>query len=249
MSETNFGEAGGRLDYGSYLAVPELLGLQRTRTEAHDELLFIVVHQVYELWFKQVLHELTAARDAMLAGDSYRAVHALRRVAVIERVLVTQIDVLETMRPQDFLAFRSELAPASGFQSIQFRAIEYLSGLRDRAYLDRLQLTPSDRDALEARLREASLWDAFLALLAGDGDPSLAAIAADRRRYGHLFDVAEALLDHDEALGLWRYRHVQMVERQLGTKSGTGGSSGASYLHTTLDKKLFPALWELRSAL
>jgi tryptophan 2,3-dioxygenase len=208
-----------------------------------------VVHQVYELWFKELLHELGAARDAMWAGDAYWAIHFLRRVGAIERVLVDQVTVLETMRPQDFLAFRSELAPASGFQSVQFRAIEFVSGLRDPGYLDRLELTDAERAMLGQRLAEPSLWDAWEELVRRHGSPTLSDIASDRDRYGNLFEVAEALLDHDEALGLWRFRHVQMVERQLGSKSGTGGSTGASYLRTTLDKKLFPELWALRSML
>jgi tryptophan 2,3-dioxygenase len=229
--------------------LPELLALQRTQTEAHDELLFIVVHQVYELWFKELLHELDAARTAMQRGDAYWAVHYLHRVGAIEAVLVAQVSVLETMRPQDFLAFRAELAPASGFQSVQFRAIEFTSGLRDPSYLERIELTAADRAELERRLAEPSLWDAWGDLVRGRGSPTLQEIAADRDRYGDLFEVAEALLDHDEALGLWRFRHVQMVERQLGSKSGTGGSTGASYLRTTIDKKLFPELWALRAAL
>jgi tryptophan 2,3-dioxygenase len=207
------------------------------------------VHQVYELWFKELLHELDAARAAMLAGDAYWAAHYLRRVGAIERVLVAQVSILETMRPQDFLTFRSELAPASGFQSVQFRAIEFLSGLRDPGYLERLELSPDERALLEERLTEPSLWDAWEELLRTHGSPTLRQIAADRDRYGDLFEVSEALLDHDEALGLWRFRHVQMVERMLGSKSGTGGSTGASYLRTTIDKKLFPALWALRSDL
>ena len=208
-----------------------------------------MVHQVYELWFKELLHELEAARAAMLAGDAYWAVHYLRRVDAIEQVLVAQVGVLETMRPQDFLAFRSELAPASGFQSVQFREIEFLSGLRDRTYLDRLELNPSERAALERRLSEPSLWDAWGELLRRHGSPTLRQIAVDRDQYGDVFEVSEALLDHDEALGLWRFRHVQMVERQLGSKSGTGGSTGASYLRSTIGKKLYPELWALRSEL
>jgi tryptophan 2,3-dioxygenase len=226
-----------------------LLSLQRTQTAAPDELLFIVVHQVYELWFKELLHELDAARAAMSAGEVYWATHYLRRVGAIEQILVAQVNVLETMRPQDFLAFRSELAPASGFQSVQFRAIEFISGLRDRTYIDRLELSESERAVLEQRLTEPSLWDAWHDLLHLHGSPTLRQIASNRDRYGDLFEVAEALLDHDEALGLWRFRHVQMVERQLGSKSGTGGSTGASYLRTTIDKKLFPELWALRSEL
>ena len=246
---SSFGEEGRRLSYGAYLALPELLELQRTLTDAHDELLFIVIHQVYELWFKLLLHEMEAAREAMGGGEAYWATHHLHRISAIEEVLVGQIAVLNTMRPQDFLAFRAVLAPASGFQSAQFREIEFLSGLRDPAYLDRLELSDAERARLDMRLREPSLWDAFVALLRRHGDPTLLDIARDRDRYGPLFDVAEGLLDHDEALGRWRSRHVKMVERQLGSKSGTGGSTGVSYLKTTVDKKLFPELWALRSEL
>jgi tryptophan 2,3-dioxygenase len=246
---SSFGEEGRRLSYGSYLALSELLSLQRTLTDAHDELLFIVIHQVYELWFKLLLFELEAARRAMVAGEAYWASHHLNRVSAIEEVLVGQIDVLNTMRPQDFLDFRSVLAPASGFQSVQFREIEYLSGLRDPGYLGRLELTDDERSRLERRIEEPSLWEAFLTLLELHGGPSLLDLARDRGRYGPLFDVAEGLLDHDEALGRWRSHHVQMVERQLGSKSGTGGSTGVSYLKTTVDKKLFPELWALRSTL
>ena len=246
---TNFGEEGRRLSYGSYLKVPALLELQQGMTEAHDELLFIVVHQVYELWFKVLLHELEAARDAMFAGESYAARHYLERVEVIERLLVEQVAVLETMSPQDFLAFRSDLAPASGFQSLQFRELEFLSGLKNPAYLKRLEADPEERARLERRLAEPTLWDAFLALVEKSGSPTLAEIVGKRADHPELFEVAEALLDHDEVFALWRSRHVLMVERQIGSKTGTGGSSGAEYLRSTLDKRFFPALWEVRSEL
>lgn len=245
----HFGEEGRRLSYGSYLEVPALTSLQHTRTGAHDELLFIVVHQVYELWFKQLLHELEAARDHLLAGDTFAARHLLRRVHVIERLLVEQVDVLETMAPQDFLQFRSELAPASGFQSVQFREIEFLSGLKDFAHLDRVEVTDAERDRLERRLAEPSLWDAYEALLERHGSPSLAEVFHDRARFGEVFDVSERLLDHDEAFALWRARHVLMVERQIGAKTGTGGSTGAEYLRTTVNRRFFPKLWEVRSQL
>ena len=161
----NFGEEGGRLTYGGYLRLPELLALQVPQAEppAHDELLFITVHQVYELWFQQVLYELEAVRDAMLDGQTWRARHLLRRVHAIERLLVTQVDILETMTPQDFLEFREGLAPASGFQSAQYRELEFLSGVKDRAFLGRFRaLTGTERDRLLRRLAEPSLWDAYL---------------------------------------------------------------------------------------
>ena len=185
----------------------------------------------------------------MAAGESYWSLHYLRRVSAVERVLVDQVDILNTMRPQDFLAFRATLAPASGFQSVQFREIEYLSGRRDPLYLERLELRDDERARLEGRLREPSLWDAFLTLLGRHGGPTLEEVSRDPDRHGALFDVAEALLDHDEALSRWRWRHIQMVERQLGSKSGTGGSTGVSYLRSTVDAKLFPELWALRSGL
>jgi tryptophan 2,3-dioxygenase len=246
---SNFGEEGRRLSYGSYLKIPELLALQEGMTEAHDELLFIVVHQAYELWFKVLLHELEAARDAMFGGEAFAALHSLRRVKVVERLLVEQIEVLETMSPADFLAFRSELAPASGFQSVQFRELEFLSGLKNPAYLKRLEADTEERSRLERRLAEPTIWDGFLALLERSGSPSLAEVIHNRREHAELFDVAESLLDHDEAFALWRSRHVLMVERQIGGKTGTGGSTGAEYLRTTLDKRFFPALWEVRSEL
>lgn len=244
-----FGEEGRELSYGSYLKVPELLSLQQRLSEEHDELLFIVAHQVYELWFKVVLFELEAARDRMDADDLFFARHHLRRVHAIEKLLVEQIEVLETMSPQDFLAFRSQLAPASGFQSVQFREIEFLSGLKEPKYVARLEVTPEEGRRLKKRLEEPTLDDAFRALVKRRGSPSLLEIFRDRERYGDLFDLAEALLDHDEAFAHWRARHVLMVERQIGGKTGTGGSTGAQYLRTTLDKRFYPELWEVRSQL
>ena len=244
-----FGEAGRRLSYGSYLKVPELLALQQGLTAEHDELLFIAVHQVYELWFKVLLHELEAARDALFEGDGFAALHWLKRVRVIERLLVEQLEVLETMSPQDFLAFRSELAPASGFQSVQFRELEFISGLKNPAYLKRLEADGEERARLARRLEEPTLWDAYLAYKARQGDPSLGEVLRDRQSHAELFELAESLLDHDEAFAHWRSRHVLMVERQIGGKTGTGGSTGAEYLRTTLDKRFYPELWELRSHL
>jgi tryptophan 2,3-dioxygenase len=264
MTETHdrhFGEEGARLTYGSYLRVSELLDQQRLESDPpeHDELLFITVHQVYELWFQQLLHELTAARDAMFSGDLWWARHLLARVVAIEAVLISQVGVLETMTPQDFLAFRDRLAPASGFQSVQFREIEFLSGAKDPGFLDRFRtLTERERARLAARLEQPSLWDAFVAVvrasgLAADDDEaitrSLLTVARDRSAYGEVWELAERLLDHDANAALWRSRHVIMVERQIGTKSGTGGSTGAPYLRGRLGLQYFPLLWELRSQL
>ncbi|HEY2312560.1 MAG TPA: tryptophan 2,3-dioxygenase family protein [Streptosporangiaceae bacterium] len=290
MSEAtgrNFGEEGGLLTYGSYLRVPQLLAQQvpEVTPPAHDELLFIIVHQTYELWFKQLLHELTAVRDAMLPGpgtveastgdastvaagtgdasmggrQTWLARHLLHRVHVIERLLVSQIDVLETMTPQDFLEFRAALAPASGFQSVQFRELEFLSGAKDPSFVGRFRaLTQDEHARLTARLSEPSLWDAFVDLLAARGLAvgddkqilkSLVSVARDRPRHDDLWQLAEDLLTHDELAGLWRARHVQMVERQIGTKSGTGGSTGAPYLHRRVPLRYYPLLWELRDSL
>jgi tryptophan 2,3-dioxygenase len=246
---TRFGEEGRRLSYGTYLKVQELLDLQKSLSQEHDELLFIVAHQVYELWFKVVLFELEAARNRIDADDIFFARHYLRRVHVIERILIEQIEVLETMSPQDFLAFRSQLAPASGFQSVQFREIEFLSGLKEPKYLARVEATPEEAARLRKRLDEPSLDDAFRSLLARRGSPSLVEVFKDREQHGDLFDLCEALLDHDEAFAHWRARHVLMVERQIGSKTGTGGSSGAQYLRSTLGKRFYPELWEVRSQL
>ena len=188
---SNFGEDGRRLSYGSYLRIPELLSLQEGMTEAHDELLFIVVHQAYELWFKLLLHELEAARDSMFAGEAFAALHSLKRVKVVERLLVEQIEVLETMSPADFLAFRSELAPASGFQSVQFRELEFLSGLKNPAYLKRLEADTEERSRLERRLAEPTLWDGFTALLAKHGSTSISEVIRTRQQPAELFDMAE----------------------------------------------------------
>ncbi len=245
----HFGEEGRELSYGAYLKVPELLRLQQGLSAEHDELLFIVAHQVYELWFKVVLFELEAARDRIEADDIFFARHHLKRVYVIEKLLVEQIDVLETMSPQDFLAFRSKLAPASGFQSVQFREIEFLSGLKEPKYVARLEATDEEMSRLRKRLEEPTLDDAFGTLLQRRGSPSLLDVFRDRERYGDLFDLCEALLDHDETFALWRSRHVLMVERQIGSKTGTGGSTGAQYLRSTLNKRFYPELWEIRSQL
>jgi tryptophan 2,3-dioxygenase len=257
--DPRFGEEGGQLSYGSYLQLPELLGQQvpQSSPPAHDELLFITVHQVYELWFKLLLHELDDARDGMLAGDSYHPRLRLQRAHVLERLLVEQVDLLETMTPQDFLRFRSNLAPASGFQSVQFRELEFLSGAKDQRYLGRLRhATADERARLARRLAEPTLWDGFLSLLRTAGfdvstvesrRAALVALTGDRADYGPLWDLAEALIEHDGLWARWRQRHVLMVERQIGLKSGTGGSSGGPYLRTRLDMRFYPELWELRS--
>jgi tryptophan 2,3-dioxygenase len=257
----SFGEEGGLLTYGRYLRLPELLAQQvpQVAPPAHDELLFITVHQAYELWFQQLLHELTAVRDHTAAGELWKARQLLGRAHVIERLLISQVDVLETMTPQDFLDFRAALAPASGFQSVQFRELEFLSGLKDPRFVLRFRsLTEAERVRLDRRLAEPSLWDAYLGLLSARGLPAgtdeevlaaLVQVARDRGRYDEEWQLAEGLLTHDELAGLWRARHVQMVERQIGTKSGTGGSTGAPYLQGRVPIRYYPLLWELRDVL
>ena len=264
--QRHFGEAGGLLSYGEYLRLDTLLAQQRPESDppAHDELLFITIHQVYELWFKLLLHELTTVRDLLLDdagadGSMWKARHLLRRVEQVEQVLIAQLPVLETMTPQDFLDFRSLLSPASGFQSVQFRELEFLSGLKDPAFLNRLRAaTVSELERLQRRLGEPSLWDGFLAALASRDLPvgsddevraSLLVVARDTTRFGDLWDVAEGLLSHDEMSAQWRALHATVVERQIGYKTGTGGSTGASYLRARRDLRFFPLLWELRTAL
>jgi tryptophan 2,3-dioxygenase len=247
------------LTYGGYLNLPELLSLQQllSNPPVHDELLFIVVHQAYELWFKQLVFELESVRERLFAGDTERARHYLTRVHAIERVLIEHIEVLETMSPQDFLAFRDHLAPASGFQSAQFRELECISGLKDERLLQDLAASPEERDRLERRLQEPTLWDGFCSLLESHGLPMpaddegkrSASLVAMAREQQELFAVSEALLDHDENVARWRSLHVLMVEREIGAKRGTGGSSGVAYLRTTLDKRFFPELWGLRGDL
>jgi tryptophan 2,3-dioxygenase len=259
--DISFGEAGAKLTYGSYLQLERLLSSQRLESSppAHDELLFITIHQVYELWFQQLLHEAETAREAMYADELWWAKHLLNRAHVIERVLVEQVDVLETMTPQDFLAFRQLLAPASGFQSVQYRELEFLSGAKDPSFVRRFRgLTDAERARLERRLEEPTLWDAFVAVLdrrgldTSDDDAvraSMRKAAHDRSRYFDIWELAEALIQHDELAAAWRARHVTMVERMIGSKTGTGGSSGSGYLRSRLPLQYYPLLWELRSEL
>ena len=262
-ADRHFGEEGARLTYGSYLRVAELLDQQQLESDppAHDELLFITIHQVYELWFKQLLHELGAVREEMFSGRPVAGPPPARpRGRRIEDVLIRQVGVLETMTPQDFLVFRDRLAPASGFQSVQFRELEFLSGAKDPGYLERFRgLTDRRAGPARAPARGAVAVGRLPARrtpgrAAGRHDDERARVAArrstaDRTTYGEVWELAERLLDHDANAAMWRSRHVLMVERQIGTKSGTGGSSGSPYLRSRLGLHYYPLLWELRSHL
>ena len=261
------------LSYNKYLRVRDLIGLQECLSDPahHDELLFITIHQAYELWFKQILHELDAALAAMRDDRAPLATRALQRAGEIEKLLVTQIHIIETMTPINFLGFRDRLNPASGFQSMQFREIEFLSGLKDEAVLSAFRDDDFASARLRARFSAPTLAEEFYRLLTRRGldAPADDASLADeerRRRYGQRtravlevithfeeryeeYQLAEGLIAHDEHFSLWRFHHVKMVERMLGTKKGTGGSEGVGYLKTTLDKKFFPELWEARTYL
>jgi tryptophan 2,3-dioxygenase len=263
----------GRLTYGSYLKVPDLIKLQHALSEPehHDELLFIVIHQVYELWFKQILHELDAVIVRLGKGEVWESVRLLRRCIEIQRILVAQIQILETMTPTDFLAFRDRLLPASGFQSAQFREIEFLSGAKNRRFLSNYTEDPDSMAVLERRLQSPSLVDAVYATLQMRGFDlpaddktlnddeiarrksirisELARLYSESKNHHDLYMLAETLIEYDENFLTWRDRHVRMVERMIGSKHGTGGSEGAEYLRKTLDKKFFPELWEVRSYL
>jgi tryptophan 2,3-dioxygenase len=255
-----------KLSYGSYLHIDELVGLQQLESDPprHDEMLFIVIHQVYELWFKQLLHELDAIVGKLSARDPLGATRMLRRCIAIERVLIQQVLVLETMAPNDFLTFRDHLMPASGFQSAQFRCLEAVCGVRNPKTLDQFAEGTPARQSLEQRLAAPTIMQAFYGLLRlrgfdlpdGDDDATrerrvlqLVRIYQQPDEAYDLYMLSEALVEFDELFTLWRVHHVQMVERMIGSKPGTGGSPGVAYLKTTLDRKFFPELWELRSHL
>ena len=267
---------GEQLTYSSYLRVPELLRLQHPQSspQHHDELLFIIVHQTYELWFKELLHDLDAVVANLRAANAnpnsrdevYEAARLLRRCTEITRVLVEQFTILETMLPTHFLAFRGKLEPASGFQSEQFRELEFLCGLKDEKMLRYHRPTPEAHALLERRLREPSLHDVFFDSLRAMGklqfndkaterekfDARARAILSlyrDERSHRDWIDVCERLTEFDELIVSWRLRHIQLVERVIGVRMGTGGSAGSSYLKHTLDKKFFPELWEARTLL
>jgi tryptophan 2,3-dioxygenase len=249
------------LTYGRYLRLDDLLASQAPLTDSHDELLFIVIHQVYELWFKQILHEAALLQARLETGDGAAALAPAHRIAKILKTVVGQLDILETMTPRQFAAFRPELGGSSGFQSAQFRYLEAVLGRRDfsaAAMDDELTAIVARRPLFASLLRylHAGGWAVPAAVL--DRDPrepwpgdvavqeSLTEVYSEA---GTAADVCEALVDIDEGVQEWRYRHVKMVERIIGLKPGTGGSAGSSYLRSTLFRSSFPDLWEIRSRL
>lgn len=256
------------MTYGSYLKIDELLSLQDQMSDGpeHDEMLFIVIHQVYELWFKEVLHELDKFVVHVNEDEPFRGLHQLKRVLKIFKTLVGQLDVLETMTPLEFQSFRSFLANSSGFQSAQFRELEFLLGAKTRDNLDRFAPNPREFENLSRRYEDPTLWDAVIGHLHREGytmpedflnrDVTIAVAANEGiqaalieiyRASPTLVELLEALTDLDEGLQEWRYRHVMMVQRTIGAKMGTGGSDGAEYLRRTLFQPVFADLWAIRS--
>jgi len=248
------------LSYNKYLRVQDLINLQDCLSSPahHDELLFITVHQAYELWFKQILHELDAAIQLLEEDRVPAATRAVNRIVAIEKLLVNQIHILETMTPISFLAFRDELNPASGFQSMQFRELEFVSGKKDESILKHFEKDAFAYQRLEQRYNQPTVGDAFWAMLARqkflvstneERVSSIVEILTHPETNANLFNMQDLLIEHDENIALWRYHHVLMVERMLGMKRGTGGSEGVGYLMTTLNKRFFPELWEARTHL
>jgi tryptophan 2,3-dioxygenase len=256
------------LTYSSYLALGEVLEAQRPRSREHDELLFIVIHQVYELWFKQLLHEGARLQKLLEDGETPHALHTLKRILTILKTIVAQIDVLETMTPRQFLSFRDRLEAASGFQSAQFRELEAMLGRRDARVLDHYPPGSPEQARIATAMARPSLFDSFLRYLAGQGyslpasvlqrdvkrpvEPSpdvQGALLAAYRDDGEPAQVCERMIDLDEGVMEWRYRHVQMVRRTIGDRRGTGGSPGAKYLASTLLQPAFPDLWAVRTEL
>ena len=255
--------------YGNYLKIDELLSLQKPRSEGeHDEVLFIIIHQVYELWFKEILHELDYCMRLLEDDDAFRAQHTLKRILTILKVLVAQLDILETMTPTEFLTFRERLESASGFQSDQFRALEFVLGRKLQASLERFPEGTRARAGLAKRWGEPTLWDAFLKYLSREGyavppsqlqrdvrapiepSPEMQALLVEVYHTSPKnLELCERLVDLDEGIMEWRYRHVKMVERTIGAKMGSGGSAGSRYLRSTLNEPAFPDLWEIRTQL
>ena len=248
------------MTYADYLKLDQLLSAQQPLSTLHDEMLFIVIHQTMELWMKEMLHELDLATGLIGEDRFAEAYKAMARISRIQAVMTLSWDVLSTLTPVDYLKFRDVLGTSSGFQSAQFREIEYRLGLKNPAFLDHYDEGTAARDRLQGAFDRPSLRDAATNALAragfdlGDGSPEALAAAwlevyRDAERWFELYELAEKLVDIDDALAAWRHKHVLTVERIIGNKRGTGGSAGASYLRSTLDKRVFPELWSLRTDL
>lgn len=256
-----------KITYTNYLKIDELTQLQELKSNPpeHDEMLFIIIHQTYELWFKQILHEFGKLKTELEAGNTWTAVKTLRRVLTILKTLVSQVDILETMTPLEFNSFRSFLGQSSGFQSLQFREVEILCGLRLPLMIEAHKDNAEHVQTLKARMDEHTLWESFGMYLTKKGFPvqpkrenevgllynpsediqqTLIRVMQDEPE---LAIVCELLVDFDEGLQEWRYRHVKMVERTIGRKKGTGGSDGVKYLQKTTNHAIFPDLWAIRS--
>lgn len=261
------------LTYDRYLKIHDLLALQQELSDPkeHDETLFIIIHQVYELWFKQILHEVNRCQQTLRTGKLAPLLRSLKRIDSIQKVLVHQVDILETMAPNEFNRFRDRLNPASGFQSHQFRILEFQLGLKDKRYLRFFEHDPVTYQKLMESLNQPSLFDEFLGYLKAqnfsvpevvigrslgeEAQPNAELVEVfhtiyqDHEKHYEIYMACEALLDLDEQLMLWRYRHVAMVQRMIGDMRGTGGSKGAQYLQQTLQKRAFPELWDVRNKL
>jgi len=248
------------ITYADYLKLDQLLSAQQPLSELHDEMLFVVIHQTKELWMKELLHELRLAVVLVEADRFAEAYKAMARISRIQAVMTLSWDVLSTLTPVDYLKFRSVLGTSSGFQSAQFREIEFRLGLKEPNFVNHYDKDTRERAALEAALAAPSLREASHGALerAGFdlGDRSTEAIAKawlevyrDAERWFDLYELAEKLVDIDDALASWRHKHVLTVERIIGNKPGTGGSAGAPYLRATLEKRVFPELWALRTDL
>jgi tryptophan 2,3-dioxygenase len=232
--------------YGSYLALEQLLDLQHPRSAHPDELLFIVVHQASELWFKEILHELDLLLESFQKHEAEFALFRMGRINALMRIVSAQLSALETLPPQHFAAFRRHLGTSSGSQSVQFRAIEAASGLREPHFMHVLQEHGAIPPLVQRALERPSLQDLYLDLLR-ENDVELETLYTGDRPTT-LFFLAEALLEYEQQFGQWRFAHVQLVERVLGPLTGgTGGTLGAKYLSRTIDQKFFPALWAVRA--
>jgi tryptophan 2,3-dioxygenase len=259
------------MTYARYLDLDALLSSQHPQSELDDEMLFIIIHQTKELWLKQIIRELRLAKAQIQNDALVPAYKALARVSRIQAVMTLSWDVLSTMTPSDYTRFRAGLGPSSGFQSDQFRTVEYMLGLKDSGFLKYQSDRPDAQSSMQVALDAPSLWDDAIAAAARAGLPiadavlhrdfhqpyhadatveaAFLAVYRDTERYWELYQLAEKLVDLDDAMATWRHKHVLTVERIIGGKRGTGGTAGASYLQSTLSKRAFPELWSLRTGL